>query len=120
MTDPTPKPARRRLRKTIPRQQGKIVVPAPKAHRWSPEDEAWIISNQASVFREDAMARLGTTCGCLTSKVAELAARGLVDRRTSTITRRRPVSRLDLGYAGFGIFIEGPRKWVGCIIPTRR
>lgn len=48
------------------------------------------------------------------------AARGLVDRRTSTITRRRPVSRLDLGYAGFGIFIEGPRKWVRCIIPTRR
>ncbi len=53
MTDPTPKPARRRRRKTIPRQHGKIVVPAPKAHRWSPEDEAWIISNQASVFRED-------------------------------------------------------------------
>lgn len=109
MTDPTPKPARRR--KTIPRQHGKIV--APKAHRWSPEDEAWIISKQASVFREDAMAHLGITCGYLTSKVAELAARGLVDRRTSTITRRRPVSRLDLGYAGFGIFIEGPRKW-GC------
>lgn len=96
---------------------GMIVDDPPSAkHSWTAEEDKWIIENAGTLYLEDGAEHFDTTMRTFRAHIQYLIKCGVIDSECSIINLRKGLGRHDFGNAGFGVFLDGSRKWVSCLV----